>query len=539
LLHADVRRIYRFVVTTWTRKVSRCEAFAIVGLVILANVLVAAYLVRWDLGFNSDTAISGIAAHRLLQYGERPIFVWGVGYQGLLLESHLIAALYALIGTHPMGAWAVSSAFFLALTSVFYILVRKIYGWQTAAWTVCLFLSSGPGIYMLFCRTMPNYTEVYLVGVITLLASWSVLRRPPEVDRRLGIKAFALGLVVGFAIYSYEQVLLFIGAALVYLGTEVAWRARQGDLSLRQFVRRLPRVWGVGSACAVPGIVLGMTPRWIYALSGGQVVDHFDWSISGTSFVERLIYGVLGFCDIFNADTAWQQGVVLTGLVMPFLGVSLYGLFVVGRGVVRRSEGKELIPWSPLLALGWVVAAAFFSYDGIVHRSSARYAAGLTLVIPVASAWLIVRGLERGGWVRLGAMVCGMLLVVSGGLRLEEHLTGPSQLTRLRAIASEMRTRELTYGYADYWLAYATTLLTTEQLILEPLESNYNPSYGPLVAARDRVSLVDRIDDGPDQPRNSPYAIGERVTTPGGEYVVEESKTVADEIVFSVVRRAR
>ena len=53
------------------------------------------------------------------------------------------------------------------------------------------------------------------------------------------------------------------------------------------------------------------------------------------------------------------------------------------------------------------------------------------------------------------------------------------------------------------------------------------------------TSLVDRIDDGPDQPRNSPYAIGERVTTPGGEYVVEESKTVADEIVFSVVRRAR
>src|SRR4051794_21655290 len=59
------------------------------------------FLTNWQYAFSSDYAMIGMMAKQILEQGKHPIFVWGVGYNGMLLEGHATALAFKLFGIGP------------------------------------------------------------------------------------------------------------------------------------------------------------------------------------------------------------------------------------------------------------------------------------------------------------------------------------------------------------------------------------------------------------------------------------------------------
>jgi len=58
------------------------------------------YLYNWDLFHTSDYAMIGLMALKQIETGIHEIYVWSVGYNGILLEVKLIEFFFRLYGAN-------------------------------------------------------------------------------------------------------------------------------------------------------------------------------------------------------------------------------------------------------------------------------------------------------------------------------------------------------------------------------------------------------------------------------------------------------
>ncbi len=65
------------------------------------------YIQRWYIGYSSDTALIGLMAKHISELKEFPVFVWSVGYQGIILEAYLLIACagFARKLANPLRRW--------------------------------------------------------------------------------------------------------------------------------------------------------------------------------------------------------------------------------------------------------------------------------------------------------------------------------------------------------------------------------------------------------------------------------------------------
>lgn len=172
------------------------------------------YLYRWDLHYNSDVAMIGLMGKRIADGLETPIFVWTVGYQGVFLAAYLAAGLFKIFGISPF-VLSLAPAFYctLFLVALFYA-VRRCFNRPTAMLTVFLVVVSCPQFYSQFLRTLPNYPEIHLGGMLGLLiymSMVSLLTQSTRNDIQIKLLGLAglLGLVHGFFYYTFALSLLF------------------------------------------------------------------------------------------------------------------------------------------------------------------------------------------------------------------------------------------------------------------------------------------------------------------------------------------
>lgn len=179
-------------------------------------IVTALFFYQWRIGFSSDPAMIGLMAKSILERGERPIFVWNVGYQGILLEAYAVALSFKLFGVSPwsLNVWntiCLWLAFFL-----FYRCVKRFSDISTALLSVLLLAVSAAPFYALAMRTLPNYTETYLFGFILIALSQSFVQRVYLDGAALGrgtiLRALGFGLVAGFGVYTYGQIYYFFAA---------------------------------------------------------------------------------------------------------------------------------------------------------------------------------------------------------------------------------------------------------------------------------------------------------------------------------------
>jgi hypothetical protein len=360
----------------------------VVSALSLISILVVtlAFYIHWKVAYSSDTALIGLMAKSILERGERPIFVWSVGYQGILLEAYATALVFKCFGINPYTLNLFNMICLWGLFGTFYFYLRKFFDYKISLLATTLLAVSSFDFYKSAMRTQPNYTETYLFGVLLFWLSDSLIRhfyvelRP--VNRRTDLGFAGFGFLAGFATYTYGQSGYFLAAIFLQL--------------LFIYFRDALESWQKG---VVPwSKILGSKPVQLgvvfFALQALVSVAMF--------FLNRIEIPWFGKSIHFNPMARLQASLIFFGFLAA---TDLWARHTSQFKLLRRSFGlcgiSFLVGYFPQIYYKWIqhgVSTNKITVNGtlneVLHRMSIGFQGTLLqLNIQLESAFGIVLGL--------------------------------------------------------------------------------------------------------------------------------------------------
>ena len=304
---------------------------------ILANIIMCGYfLYHWRLGYNSDVAMIGLMAKNFMVTGELPIFVWTVGYQGMLLDVPVTAFFFKLFGVSPL-ALSLTPAFFLILmySTCFYIL-SSCFGRNCALLALIFMAFSSPQYYLHFLRTLPNYPEANFGGMLGIAVFMMIIRKigltGKEPDNP-GKLIFTLGVVQGFFYYLFVLSAYYALAMVVQIaGLIVAFdlKTQQKKLSLTSrtiLIRKIFPFLNADTLLKKVGFTALSLVSW--ALLIKCLLVFFQWDTHPIRWLSSPVQGILlslilliAYPVLSSLREQWQKSLIF---------LSIYGLgFFIG-----------------------------------------------------------------------------------------------------------------------------------------------------------------------------------------------------------------
>ncbi|MGC4875784.1 ArnT family glycosyltransferase [Micromonospora sp. DT43] len=456
---------------------------------------------------NSDEATFGLAALHIGQGRERPVFLYGQHYMGML-ESYLAAPLLAVAGP----SWPVLRLPMLALYAVFlylaYRLTRRLYTPWFAVLVVGL-LALGPERVVRDQLTVVGGRPEVKPAVLLMLLIAVGLAAGTVRHRRLAVALF--GLLVGLAAWSDWLILPYVAVA----GLALVWAVRWELL-------------GWSGLLLVAGVVAGVAPMIVDNLRAGPGEDSLTVfrevsTKAGPSppWSDRISGGLLegvplahGLCPVDGCGR-WQQWF---GLLYPVLLVAAAALALLAyRRAARMTSGTQAADTSPgtqagrpgtqggstlrgarvgpVVQLALVVGAALtlLSYvrsplAATSPLDNARYLSVLQLSLPAVlwPLWVAALACWRGTVGALGRLAGALATAVLAALTATTLVvtvlfatTGTAasrtEERQARELAAALRADGPHEVYGDYWTCNRLTFNTDESVVCAVLDGDLSP----------------------------------------------------------------
>ncbi|MEU1679439.1 hypothetical protein ABZ422_10180 [Micromonospora zamorensis] len=461
---------------------------------------------------NSDEATFGLAALHIGQGRERPVFLYGQHYMGML-ESYLAAPLLTVAGP----SWPVLRLPMLALYALFLYLIHRLTRRLCTPWfatfVVGLLALGGERVVRDQITVVGGRPEVkpavLLMLLITVGLAAGTVRR-----RRLAVAVF--GLLVGLAAWSDWLILPYLAVA----GLALVWAVRRELLG-----------WSV--LLLVVGAVVGVAPMILDNLRAGPGEDSLSvfrevstkagptppWS-------DRIRGGLLegvplahGLCPVGGCGR-WQQWF---GVLYPVLLVVGAVLAVLAyRRAAAAPRGERV---GPVVQLALVAGAALtlLSYvrsplAATSPLDNARYLSVLQLSLPAVlwPLWVAAVACWRGTVGALGRLTGALSTAVLAALTATTVVitvlfaatdTGASRTEErgARELAAALRADGPHEVYGDYWTCNRLIFNTDETVVcgvldgdLSPGQNRYRP-YWRQVGRAERPGYVVEVDSPMDR----------------------------------------
>jgi hypothetical protein len=354
-------------------------SFYSVLLGLLAVLVGGAYVYFWRYGFNSDFAMIGLLAKKILTTGEQFIFVPKVGYQGLLYEANLVAVFFKLFGMSPTTLNFAPFFTYLLFCFFFYQAVRAWHGSVSARWATLFVILSNPLFYRFVLRTQPNYGETFLLGSILFWSYRKILdglfETRKAVLRRARVETLRwgtfFGLVVGYGFYTYGQIAYFLEAMGLHVLLMICYEA---DFKWRKLTRIVLQIAGLNFFLGLVAFLFSWDQiplgerHLIKFIPMGML--HFSVTLSVVAIVADAAYRhrrllkswlrlwcLAGIAACLGVSPKFYYLWVLKGETLGKLGISGTLSEVVKRvGILGFGLAKFLnySPQSSFSALGWV-----------------------------------------------------------------------------------------------------------------------------------------------------------------------------------------
>lgn len=525
---------------------------------LLIAYLVMLYWLNWRWGYTSDHVLSGLMAKSVLERGDRPIYVWTFGYQGILLEVYAIALLFKAFGISPIVLYAFSVLCFCLLLFTHKHYISTMYG-KAPAWVGMFILACGsPYFYRYVMRPQPNYTESMLFGMILMILAQLTTKIFYIEQKALKPKHYLLfilsGFLVGFGLYTYIMIVFFILPIILYV-ISIYFRELISRASMSIFFRisitiamflcivgttymtycyfsgkidpqtHIPRgsnekyyliisfapimiyslidflrnIWKYISIFLVPvifsilGAIFGYAPQlyFKYIQNGTSTaktgINHDPFVFWNN--IEKLKAGIRLF---FNADSDLLGKSVLYFFLFIICLHLLYNLFSLIQFIIGKSDRDNILYIGPIFFLPFVVVALFGLSIAVVDVESSRYALPLYLYATTACSWFFYSNWKNSYILRQAIPIIVLLVIISGNwLHLTKtiHQQGSKPFLGEPAIQA-LQERGITHGFSWFWYAYAISFYTNEKIILQPIDSGYDPYYPPEVFAHRRIAFL-------------------------------------------------
>src|ERR1051326_8754153 len=134
---------------------------------LLAFALHLPFVVRYDLHFQPDFAISTLMSRAIAVEGERPIFFWDQGYLGTY-GCYLTAFLFRLFGVSIALAALVSLAIWASGVWLTVTLAERLLGWRAARWTGIAAAVASPYANHYIAQPYTSYETVPVLSVLVI-----------------------------------------------------------------------------------------------------------------------------------------------------------------------------------------------------------------------------------------------------------------------------------------------------------------------------------------------------------------------------------
>lgn len=387
---------------------------------------------------NSDEAVVGLMARHIAHGDARPLFIWGVHYEGPF-EAYIAAAFFAIFGSSTFLLHLSNQTLVIAFLIVMYVLTRAAFGRFVAVLTL-LWLGFGSSFALhREIITVGGYQEMLLLGALMLLGAWDRLRRPepaPE-NRRERWRCLAtyvgIGCCVGLGLWS--SLLIAPLVILTVLALALSRRkefARGGALALAiatvvsalpyvayQVTRQLPALTEAGhishpdlaphalATQTLTTLAVGLptllgSPH-VCAGTHGGVSDSLACT-SGNLLFSLAVLAVLGLVAWGCVVAVWRwlrASVRADANVAHIRRPGVYprsvsrAIWSLGEERTAAEAARRARWWVRVILLG-VVAASLAGYipspDAVAHpMASARYLLPILLATPI-----VIEALARG-----------------------------------------------------------------------------------------------------------------------------------------------
>ncbi|MDG4801839.1 hypothetical protein [Micromonospora sp. WMMD980] len=445
---------------------------------------------------NSDEATFGLAALHIAGGHERPVFLYGQHYMGVL-ESYLAAPLVGVGG----ASWPLLRLPLLALYAAFlwlaYRLTRRLFSGWLAVVVVGLLALGSERVVRDQLTVVGGRPEVKPAVLALLLIAVALGERRV---RHRWVATGAFGLLAGLALWSDWLIAPYLLVAVVAL------------------VLAAPRdLVGWPGVLLVAGFAVGIAPMVkdnVVAPPGQDSLSVFR-EISTKdgvtpSVAERLHGGLLegvplasGLCPM-DGCASWARWF---GVLYPVLLVAAAGLGVVAyRRAVDPAARVRAVAILALVAGAAVTLLAYVRSPlaATDPLGDARYLSVLQISLPAVlwPLWLAAAHALRAtasraarlGGAAAGAVLAGLtvaalagtLLFLAGvpGVRAEERSA--------RRLADAVRQAGLHEVYGDYWTCNRLTFNTGEAVACGVLDGNLTPGQNRYPAYWRRVGQAVR-----------------------------------------------
>ncbi|WP_167666546.1 ArnT family glycosyltransferase [Micromonospora narathiwatensis] len=447
-------------------------------------------------GSNSDEATFGLAALHIATRHERPIYLYGQRYMGML-ESYLAAPLVGWAGP----SWPVLRLPVLALYAVFlwlaYRLTRRLFSPWLAVFVVGLLALGSERVVRDQLTVVGGRPEVKPAVLAMLLIAVALGERRV---RRRWLAMGVFGLLAGLALWSDWLIVPYLAVA----GLVLVWAAPRDLL-------------GWPGVLLVAGFLAGAAPMIKDNLTAPPGQD--SWSVfqristrpgAPPSWSERLHGGLLegvplagGLCPAAGC-ARWQEWFGPLYLVLlvaaAVLGLVTYRRAVDAAGRVRAVARLALVVGAALTLLGYVRSAL----SAADPMGNARYLSVLQISLPVVlwPLWLAAAHAWRGPAgvaARIGGTAAGVVLAAITAATVAATVAFVADVPSIRAeerrardLADTVRRAGLHEVYGDYWTCNRMIFNTGEAVVCGVLDGNLTPGQNRYPAYWRRVGRAER-----------------------------------------------
>jgi hypothetical protein len=455
-------------------------ALALVLLLTLARS--ALFVFKSTLAFDSDQAIFGLMAKHIAAGRAFPLFMYGTNYI-LAVEAWLAAAVFAVAGASVAALKLPLLLMNAAIAVLLFVLLEREAGLRPRYALVAslFFILVPPGTATELLAPIGGNVEPLLY----VLLLWLARRRPV---------LFGLILGVGFL----QREFTIYGAVAVVVVELISGNRGRDDV--RRWLAAL-RV-----AVEVWLVVQILRPFASAAGPGTTVADLMTQSNNLANLFGRVCFDVGGFglglqrlvtihwpllfgskvvrVDAFLVESDVVQGVAWSGLALGAAALLMVGRIATHAPAVRAQ-------WTPcrfpayLLLVGTCSALGYAaSRCGQLSLGTMRYdLLSLVGAVGLAGLFFVVEPARavRASVVFL-VLVWAAVPATAHAKLWVEALTHPVVPRKLLIIRS-LDARGIRYATADYWIAYYTTFLTNERIIVAADAVGRIPVYADEVNA--------------------------------------------------------
>ncbi len=419
------------------------------GVVVLGALVVAAIALRgWfalgPLGrtANSDEAIVGLMALRLLRHHRITAFYWGQAYGGSL-EAMLVAPFVALFGTTRLALRFASVLLELGGALLVWRIARHLFDRRTALWAGIIALWFPLALVYFGTQERGFYPLTVVLGLTTVLMAVDIDENATR--RRHWL---ALGLAAGIGWWVSPNILYYAIPAGVWLAMRGHWRELRNVAVAAGAFAAGASVWIVANVHS--GLASGHVPNWA-GHSTYWSRFRFFWG-TGVPFA-------LGLRRPWGGQWYWN----------PTIGRLTYAVALIAIAwAIRRALKRPSIDIMLLVVAPFVFA--YFPSTWLL--SEGRYLYFIASVVPFLLCRMLVN--RWGGAFVIGLVAIGVLAFASDYHRLDVPISAD-----IAPMTHALEHDGYHTAIANYWIAYRMTYQSSEHMVASPVPGQSSVRFHP------------------------------------------------------------